>query len=495
VAAAQAPRAVLYLRLSVTVDDSTSIVRQEEDLRAHAARQGWDVVAVLVDEGISGRKARAKAAEAVRMIADGEADVLATWKLDRFTRQGWDGLGDLSRALAARPGALFVALQDGLTSDQAAFRLIAGVLSEVARTEADNTATRARSSIAYRRTQAHKYAGGAAVPFGYRSVPAPDGVGRVLVVDDAEAAVVREVAGRILSGVESLASICADLQARGVYTSKSPARRAWKAGEPVEGLDAGTWRASTLRSLFTSDLLLGRVVHHGDLVRDADGLPASVWPPLVDLSTLEALRARLAGSGAPGPARKGRAARLLSGLAFCGSCGSKLYATTSSGRPVYKCGSTWNAPGSCPAAVAIYAPGLDEYVAGQVLAIAGAWPEMETTTSADTAATDAALREVEAALAEATAAMLDDGADLGAIAARIGTLKARRQELRDTPATSETVTRPTGRTLAQVWAADDSVEWRRSVLLWAMDHLTVAPATARGLSPIDPRRVSIRWNS
>lgn len=160
--------AVLYLRLSAVVDDSTSLVRQEKDLRAEAKLRGWDVLAVLADEGISGRKSRAKATEAVRMLAEAEADVLAVWKLDRFTRQGWDGLGELTKALDDRSHkalkrlcapALFVALQDGLTSDQSAFRMIAGVLSEVARSEADNAAKRITNSIAYRKTQTHKYAG------------------------------------------------------------------------------------------------------------------------------------------------------------------------------------------------------------------------------------------------------------------------------------------------------------------------------------------------
>jgi DNA invertase Pin-like site-specific DNA recombinase len=497
-----APKAVLYLRLSAVVEDSTSLDRQEKDLRAHAERQGWNVVAVLVDEGISGRKARAKATAAVQMIADGTADVLAVWKLDRFTRQGWNGLGALSEALDARKAsgspAFFVALQDGLTSEQAAFRLIAGVLSEVARTEADNAATRVRSSISHRKTSANKYAGGAAVPFGYSSVPAPDGVGRVLVHNPQEAAIVREVADRVLAGIEPLSRIAADLQAQGVYTSKSPARRARNAGEPTEGLEPGLWRASTLRSLFTSDLLLGRVVHHGDLIRDADGLPASVWPPLVDLATLEALRKRLGtaprrGAEKPAPTpRKGRAARLLSGVAFCAECGEKLYVTTSSGKAIYACKSSWNSI-ECPSPK-INAEALENFVSERVLAVAGEWPEVETTTSADASATEASLREIEAALREASAAMLDDSADVGALAARIGTLKTRRAELRDTPANVTTTTRPTGRTLADVWAADESPDWRRSVILWALDHVTVAPTTSRR-SPIDPERVAFYWNS
>lgn len=513
--------AVLYLRLSAVVDDSTSLDRQERDLRALATREGWHVGAVLVDEGISGRKAREKATEAVRMLADNEADVLAVWKLDRFTRQGWDGLGELSRALDARAAskrpALFYALQDGLTSSQAAFRLIAGVLSEVARTEADNAATRVSNSIKYRKLTTNKYTGGAAIPFGYRSIPAPDGSGRVLVHNAAEATIVREVAERLLAGIEPLSKIAADLTARGVYTSKSPARRARNAGESHAELDPGLWRSSTLRSLFTSDLLLGRVVHGGDLIRDADGLPASIWEPILDLATLEALRQRLgdlpaqarirskrreelaknpnADVGHLKPTtrpRKGRAARLLSGVAYCAECNEKMYVTSSSGKPVYACRSSWNS-GNCPSPK-INAEGLENHVAERVLTVAGDWPEVETVEHADTTATEAALREVEAALREASAAMLDDGADVAALAGRIGALKTRRAELREVPVEVKTTTRPTGRTLAEAWEADTDVDWRRSVLQWALDHVTIAPTTSRR-SPIDPERVAFQWNS
>jgi DNA invertase Pin-like site-specific DNA recombinase len=492
-------RAVLYLRLSAVVDDSTSIDRQERDLRAHAERQGWTVSGVLVDEGISGRKARAKATEAVRLIVDDEADVLAVWKLDRFTRQGWDGLGELSRALDARKTqgkpALFVALQDGLTSDQSAFRLIAGVLSEVARSEADNAAARIKNSIAYRKTQTHKYAGGAAIPFGYRSVPAPDGVGRVLIHDDEEAALVREVTKRLLDGVEPVSRIAADLQAREIPTSKSPARRALRSGEPADGLDRGIWRTSTIRSLFTSDLLLGRVKHAGDLVRDSDGLPASIWPPLVDLSTLEALRARLGypvyGNPNAKP-RNRRAARLLSGVAFCAVCGSKMYVTSSSGKPVYACKSGWNG-GNCPSPK-INAEGLEAYVRDRFLAFAGRWPEFQTVQVTDATATEASLREVEAALREASAAMLEDGSDVAALAARIGTLKARREELRAIPTETTTKTVTTGLTLGEAWGAAVEDAAKRALLLQGLDSVTVAPTTSRR-SPIDPERVGLNWLS
>ena len=75
-------RAALYLRLSETSDASTSIARQEADLKDLAEREGWKVVHVLTHDGVSGRKEREKATEALRLLASGEVDVLAVWKLD-----------------------------------------------------------------------------------------------------------------------------------------------------------------------------------------------------------------------------------------------------------------------------------------------------------------------------------------------------------------------------------------------------------------------------
>lgn len=156
------------------------------------------------------------------MLHDDEADVLAVWKVDRWTGQGLGATGALGDALDAVPSATFVALKDGLRSDQPAWRLIAAVLSEVARTEADNTAKHVASSISHRRTVADRYTGRATVPSGYQSAPAPDGVGRVLVPHPEEARVIRDVAERFLTTTVSQTRAAIDLTDAYVPTSRSP---------------------------------------------------------------------------------------------------------------------------------------------------------------------------------------------------------------------------------------------------------------------------------
>lgn len=484
------PRAVLYLRLSQSDDASTSIDRQEKDLRALAEREGWDVVAVLTDDGISGRKARANADKALAMIADGDADVLAVWKMDRWSRQGISALGDLLKTLEKKPAAIFVALQDGLRSSQGAWRVIASVLAEVAKMEADNTSLRVKSS---QHTLKHsgRFPGGA-VPFGYASAPAPDGPGRVLVIAPAEAKVVRETAASILSGV-SLAKITADLNNAGVPTARSAYRLALAAGKPADGLDRGVWRISTLRVLFVSDHLLGRVTHRGQLVTDEHGLPARVWEPILDLQTVSRLRARLGDPRAKAERpRKVRAARLLSGVAYCAECGAKLYVRTSGGKDIYGCSASANG-GTCPCP-RIMAEALEDYVAAQFLAVVGAAPEVEEVEHVSDPGVAESLAEIEAALQEATTALLSDDADPAALMARIASLKARRAELKAIPATVERSLVPTGRTLAEAWEADLDVDARRALLLSALDHVAVKMRERRG-PQFEPERVVIAWQS
>jgi hypothetical protein len=169
-----------------------------------------------------------------------------------------------------------------------------------------------------------------------------------------------------------------------------------------------------------------------------------------------------------------------------------MYVTSSSGKPIYACRASWNNE-PCPSPK-INAIGLEDYVGERFLAFAGHWEEVETIESSDSSATEASLKEVEAALREASAAMLEDGSDVAALAARIGTLKARREELRALPASTSSKTVRTGRTLAEAWgsAVDDAA--KRKILSVGLDSVTVAPTTNRR-APIDPDRVAFNWLS
>jgi site-specific DNA recombinase len=497
-------RVVLYLRLSVAQDDvvSDSITRQEKDLRDLAEREGWKVVRSLTDDGLSGRKARANATEALRMLREREADVLAVWKLDRFTRQGLGAIGDLVTVLDAVPGSLFVALQDGLRSDQPAWRLTAAVLSEVARSEADNTAMRVRAANRANRSVG-RFVGGT-VPFGYRPAPR-EGGGRTLVPHPPEVAVIREVAERILRD-ESQAAIVEDLTERGIPTTRSAYRVADIKGLAVDGLDRGSWSYSGLASVWTGESLLGRISRSRnivddagkefktwEIVRDDQGLPLVAYEPLLDAATVERLRGHLRDPKNPTSRRtepRPRRARLLSGVLYCEHCGQRLWVSVNGGRPVYTC---VRRAGRC-AGPNVKVENADRYVTETFLGLVGDLPEtkdVEEVTSPDTIA---ALADVEVAIRETSGELVADGADVQDIVRRLTVLKALRQELQATPSSVTVKTVKTGRTIREAWA-DASDDERRAQLLRHLDHVTLSITETKGHTGFHPERFKIQWYS
>jgi DNA invertase Pin-like site-specific DNA recombinase len=127
-------RVALYLRVS-TSDQTTR--NQRRELMAVAKRQGWDVVQVFVDEGISGSKGRGQRPgldAMLRGVSRKDFDLVAAWSVDRLGRS----LQDLVSLLAefhAKKVDLYLH-QQGLDtttpSGKAMFQML-GVFSEFER--------------------------------------------------------------------------------------------------------------------------------------------------------------------------------------------------------------------------------------------------------------------------------------------------------------------------------------------------------------------------
>ncbi|MGW6225939.1 recombinase family protein [Cellulosimicrobium cellulans] len=457
-------RAVIYARLSVQGDEtSTSISRQEDDLRALAAREGWVVVRTLVDDGVSGREARANANEAVAMLADGRADVLAVWKFDRFTRQGLGALAGLMDALESRPGTLFVALQDGLRSDSPAWRMVAGMLAEVARMESDDISLRIKSDRAVR-LRAGLWGGGR-IPYGYRPIEVAGG--KRLAQETQEVAVVQEIVFRLIAG-ESPWIVAGDLTSRGVPSPNSAARKALIAGRSPSGLDAGAWGHTVLVRMITGDPVLGRQRERGETVCGADGEPVLVSDPVLTLEQSQQLREMFPWANKVGTRKGLRKDRLLSGIVRCHVCGARFHLRTHKLREAvdYHHPMPVREGGKCEGQTGVRAPDLEDAVIERFLGAVGSQPHAVEQFIASTE-TDTALIDLEAALAAASAALLAaDGADGEAAAlARISALKAERTRLRSAPtASARRQLVPTGKTIAEEFDCASTVEDRRRLL-------------------------------
>lgn len=305
-------RAIIYCRISQDREGGgLGVERQEADCRALAARNGWEVQAVLVDNDISayqGRKKRPGYQALLEQIRAGLVDVVIVWHTDRLHRSLRELLAYIDECEPQRvatetvtAGAVDLATASG--------RMMAKMLGAIAEHESEHKAERIRRAQ-LQKSQAGLWIGGTR-PFGWRI----DGNG-LATIDDAEAAVVRSASQQVLEGV-SLGSIIDDLNDRGVTTTVG-----------------GRWTYATLRQMLVRPRNAGLITYSGDVVNTA------TWPALVDETTWRSLVAMLSD---PGRRRSttNRVRWLMAGLATC-ECGLPVRSAASIRRngtkvPLYRC--------------------------------------------------------------------------------------------------------------------------------------------------------------
>jgi site-specific DNA recombinase len=303
-------KAAVYARQSLDkTGDALAVSRQVAECRELAERNGWDVAEVYQDNDRSATSGKARP-EWTRMLADlsaGRHDVLVCWHTDRLYRRLRDlvALVDVAEKRSLR---IATVRSSDLDLSNPAGRMVAGLLGSVASYETEQKA--ARQVAANRQRAQNGVVLWTRRPFGF------DRNGQAVTVVEAEAREIHKAAEAVLSGA-TLASVAADLNARGVTTS---------AGKP--------WTVTAVRRVLLNPRTAGRVVSKGEDYGDTA-------PAILDADTADQLGAVLRD-----PARKqappSTAVKyLLSGLARCGreTCADAvMFATTNpKGFTVYRC--------------------------------------------------------------------------------------------------------------------------------------------------------------
>ncbi len=143
------PRMILYLRVSTDEQAAHGhgLDAQLDQLQRAAEYQGWKIVELVRDEGVSGKDlSRPGLRRALELIADGKADGLAVAKLDRLSRSVIDA-GMLAEWFDD-VGARLVALDLNIDTNTPSGRMVFGVLSAVAEWERSTIAQRTRDGLA-----------------------------------------------------------------------------------------------------------------------------------------------------------------------------------------------------------------------------------------------------------------------------------------------------------------------------------------------------------
>jgi site-specific DNA recombinase len=281
----------IYVRISFDFEGTgLGVERQTKDSLALAERLGWDVDEVYRDNHISasGKKPRPEYLRLLTALEAGKHNALICYDLDRLTRSPVEVEHIIELAehkniqLATVGGNVNLATPEG--------RLHARIKASVARHEIEQTSKRIRRMM---QDRAEKGLPHGAPGYGYRRVDGRD------VLEPVEAAVVREIAERLLAG-ESVNMVTKSLNDRSI---PSPYGRGWS--------------RVTTRHVVLRERNAGFRRHQGRIIGKGD------WAPIYDEDTYYRLHTLLGD-----PDRKvtsGNAYRyLLTGIAKCGKCGNPV---------------------------------------------------------------------------------------------------------------------------------------------------------------------------
>lgn len=410
-------RAAIYARISLDKEgEGQGVERQLEDCRKLVADRGWTLVEEYVDNDVSAFSGR-KRPEFERMLS-ADVNTIVVWRTDRLARRGKDlqRFLDTGMQLTSCTEPEFTG-STGLLM----LRILAGFAEHESGVKSERVARKMRQKA----ERGDPHAGGRRC-YGYTAD------GRQLVPE--EASLIQEAAKRVLAG-ETVTAIM----------------RSWaEAGITLPG--GGT--PTNFRRLLRSPRLIGMRELAGELVE-------GTFPAILDRSTWDRLRAIIEIK----PRFTGRK-YLLTGLIYCGRCGTAL-----TGSPQgYRC--TKMPTGGC-GGITIGSARADAYVVQEVLS---AIPERQVEQRADddVELLLEALRQAEADVSQlAKDHYVDKRISRPAYLAANDELESRCQLLRQQVAEHEAGVPLDG--IAESWE-HQTLSWKQAVLRVALERIVVHPA-------------------
>lgn len=289
------PEAVIYARYSSHSQRDVSIDQQIRACQKFADAQGIRIVNIYEDRATTGTNDRRPGFQ--RMIRDAEKSewhYVIVYTLDRFARDRYDSA--VYKRQLKNCGVKVLSAMENISDDPTGV-LMESLLEGLAEYYSKELSRKIRRGM---EDNASKCLVNGSLPLGY--VRGEDGR---YAVDEAEAAIVREIYRRIRDG-ESMSSIIDDMNARGIRTKKGKA-----------------WNKSSFNRLLTNDRYTG-VYIYGD-IRIPGGVPVIVPQPLYDAvqATLHTKRNPRAGAS-PQRRRQESGIYYLTGKLFCGHCHSPM---------------------------------------------------------------------------------------------------------------------------------------------------------------------------
>jgi site-specific DNA recombinase len=341
--------------------NSLAAQRESAEALIHSRKsEAWIALPeVFEDGGFSGGNIERPALKRLLERVDaGDVDAIVLYRLDRLTRSIAD-FGKLMKALEAK-GVGLVSVSESLDTTSASGRLMLHLLLSFAQYERELASDRTRDKIASSRRKG-LWTGG-------RPILVYDFAGCKLAVNEAEAALVRQIFARYIE-LRSLSAVVKELRRDGITTKLWTTRADHSVGGAVI-------QKSLLSGMLSNPLYVGKVPHKGKLF---DGQHEAI----VDAAVFARVQEILAENTRCGASlTRNTYGGLLKGMLTCGCCRVPMVHTSTRSKSgvvhrYYVCRERqMNGRSKCPTGL-VPAGQVEEFVVSKVKTVF-ARPEMVT---------------------------------------------------------------------------------------------------------------------
>lgn len=235
-------RLAAYCRVSTDkAEQKLSLENQRSYYRRYAEDNGFTLVGIYCDEGISGKQTKNREGF-MKMIADGESgrfDLLAVKDVSRFARNTCDFLGGIRRLKAKGIDVRFLGTNSSVFTDS---EFVLTIYAALAQQESENLSRR----VIFGKTETAKRGRVPRVIYGYDKVD-----NFTLKVNESEAETVRKVYTLYTSESLSCGGIAKQLTELGAPT---------KLG--------GDWTGKAVSRILKNPIYTGRLINHKTVTAD-----------------------------------------------------------------------------------------------------------------------------------------------------------------------------------------------------------------------------------
>jgi len=432
-----------YLRISLDTEESGSIANQRRLIRAAVESRGGDPDAVVwfTDETVSGSKVRfAERPDGGRLLRElRPGDRVTITKVDRAGRNTRDLLDLHDRIGAAGASVAFLDLNVDTSTPTG--ELVFTVMAALARWEARNIGARRVDALEGFAAEGRHAVGKA--PFGFLSVPNPNGRGLVIVKDPEAAPLVRDAVLRVL------------------------------AGEPQDSVRHSLGLSKTgFGKLLRNPRLAGMTPRNGGVVM-VNGEPlVNPDAAILSMSEWRALEAFISRSDKAWTRHTGFGRALE-----CGVCGERLYFQASRRNEAYSTYKCRKPAGVHPAdapGLGVTAAKVEAHIEAEFLRMWGEYPYRVLTVAED----DSRRREAVAAASVRVDALerrmrAADRSERQTINADLMAAYDALEDARSLPSERREVVSDSGRTIGDVWRDSDTAA--REAIVSAFGAFVVSP--------------------